>query len=168
MALCLRGQTGRERTKKYLSLLNSAVLQARPRRPGLGAQCRPCSMSSHMTTYDVIRNSRPIGWIKAARKVFETFPDAVRDRVAAALTIAAEGGKADIAGPLKGLGPGVFQIAIRYRTDAWRVVYVTELGGRLWVVHAFQKKSKMGIRTPKPEVDLIVARLARLKREVLS
>lgn len=121
-----------------------------------------------MTTYDLGRNSRPLGWVKAARKVFDTFPETVKERATAALTVAAEGGKADIAKPLKGIGPGVFQIAIRYRTDAWRVVYVTELAGRLWVVHAFRKKSKMGISTPKPEIDLIAARLARLKREVLS
>ena len=121
-----------------------------------------------MTTCGLSRNSRPIGWIKAARKVFDTFPEAVRDRASAALTIAAEGGKADIAKPLKSLGPGVFQIAIRHRTDAWRVVYLTELAGRLWVIHAFRKKSKMGIKTPKPEVDLISSRLARLKREVFS
>lgn len=121
-----------------------------------------------MTTFDSSRNSRPIGWIKAARKVFETFPEAVRDRANTALTIAAEGRKADIAKPLKGFGPGVFQIAIRFRTDAWRVVYVTEMAGQLWVVHASRKKSKTGVRTPKPEIDLIASRLARLKREVLS
>ena len=121
-----------------------------------------------MTTYDLRRTARPIGWIKAARKVFETFPDTVRDRANAALTIAAKGGKADIAKPLKGLGSGVFQIAIRHRTDAWRVVYVTEMAGRLWVIHAFRKKSTIGIRTPKRDIDLIANRLARLKREVLS
>ena len=121
-----------------------------------------------MTTFDLGRNSRPIGWIKAARKVFETFPEAVRDRASTALTIAAEGGKADIAKPLKGLGSGVFQIAIRHRTDAWRVVYVTEVAGGLWVIHAFRKKSKTGIKTPKPEIDLIASRLARLRLEVLS
>lgn len=121
-----------------------------------------------MTTYELSRNSRPISWIKAARKVFDTFPDAVRDRANTALTIAAEGGKADIAKPLKGLGPGVFQISIRHRTDAWRVIYLTEMAGRLWVIHAFRKKSKTGIRTPKPEIDLIASRLARLKRQVLS
>ena len=75
-------------------------------------------MLSYMTTFDVSRNSRPISWIKAARKVFDTFPNAVRDRANAALTIAAEGGKADIAKPLKGLGSGIFQIAIRHRTAA--------------------------------------------------
>ena len=112
------------------------------------------------------RDTRPVGWVEAARKTFEAFPLAVRDRVNTALTIAAEGGKADIVKPLKGLGSGVMQIAIRYRTDAWRVVYVTEIAGRLWVIHAFRKKSKSGIRTPRAEIDLIASRLARLRRKL--
>ena len=120
-----------------------------------------------MTTYGMSHDTRPIGWVRAARKVFETFPVAVRDRVSTALTIAAEGGKADIAKPLKGLGAGVMEVAVRYRTDGWRVVYVTEVTGQLWVIHAFQKKSKMGIKTPKAEIDLVRDRLGRLKRELL-
>lgn len=112
--------------------------------------------------------TRPVGWIRAARRAYESFPAAVRDRVNTALTIAAEGGKADIAKPLRGLGPGVMEIALRYRTDAWRVVYVTELAGTLWVIHVFMKKSTSGIRTPKAEIDLVSARLARLKRELLQ
>lgn len=114
------------------------------------------------------QDTRPVGWIKAARKAFESFPTDVRDRVNTALTIAAEGGKADIAKPLRGFGPGVLEIAIRYRTDAWRVVYLTELAGQLWVIHAFQKKSKTGVKTPKAEIDLIRNRLARLRREMMS
>lgn len=113
------------------------------------------------------RATRPIGWIRGARKAYGAFPDAVRDRVNTALTIAAEGGKADIAKPLKGLGPGVMQIAVRYRSDAWRVVYVSEMVGSLWVIHAFQKKSKAGIKSPKAEIDLVRTRLGRLKRELL-
>ena len=113
-------------------------------------------------------NAKPVGWVTAARKIFETFPATVRDRVNTALTIAAGGGKADIAKPLKGLDPGVMEIATRYRTDAWRVVYVTEVAGRLWVIHAFRKKSKTGIRTPKTEIDLVRNRLARLRRELMS
>ena len=112
-------------------------------------------------------NTRPIGWIQAARKDFMTFPAAVRDRVGVALTIAAEGGRADIAKRLRGLGPGVTEIAVRYRTDAWRVVYVTKVAGRLWVLHAFRKKSKTGIKTPKADIDLVRARLRRLQGELL-
>ena len=111
-------------------------------------------------------DTRPIGWISAARRVFESFPATVRNRANTALTIAAEGGKADIAKPLKGFGTSVMEIAIRYRTDAWRVVYVTEIAGRLWVIHAFRKKSKSGIKTPKAEIDLIGSRLTRLRREL--
>ena len=69
---------------------------------------------------------RPIGWVKAAQKAFLTFPDPVRDRVNTALTIAAQGAKADIAKPLRGLGSGVVEIAVRHRTNAWRVVYVRD------------------------------------------
>ena len=68
----------------------------------------------------------------------------MRDRVGTALTIAAEGSKADIAKPLKGPAPGVVEIAVCYRSNAWRVVYVTGMGGTLWVIHAFQKKSTAG------------------------
>ena len=60
------------------------------------------------------------------------------------------------------------EIAVRYRSDAWRVVYVTQIAGTVWVIHAFQKKSKTGINTPKAEVDLVRTRLRRLKRELLS
>ena len=109
---------------------------------------------------------RPIGWVKAAQKAFLTFPDPVRDRVNTALTIAAQGAKADIAKPLRGLGSGVMEIAVRHRTNAWRVVYVAEIVGSLWVLHAFQKKSKTGIRTPKPEIDLVKERLRRLREEL--
>lgn len=120
-----------------------------------------------MTTYGTDRDSRPVGWVRAARKVFETFPVIVRDRISTALTIAAEGGKADIVKPLRGLGPGVMEIAVRYRTDAWRVVYAMEVKGKIWVIHAFRKKSRTGIKTPKAEIDLVKRRLGRLKRELL-
>ena len=56
---------------------------------------------------------------------------------------------------------------MRHRTDAYRVVYVTEIAGTLWVLHAFQKKSRVGIKTPKAEIDLIRARLGRLRKELL-
>ena len=121
-----------------------------------------------MTTFRTDARTRPIGWIGAARRAYEAFPEPVRDRVNTALTIAAEGGRADIAKPLKGLGSGVVQIGVRYRGDAWRVVYVAELAGSLWVVHAFQKKSKTGIKTPRSEIDLVRSRLRRLHRELTT
>lgn len=80
-----------------------------------------------------------------------------------ALTIAAEGGKADIAKPMQGLGAGVFEIALSFRGDAFRLVYAVQLADEVWVVHAFRKKSTRGIKTPKREIDLIEDRLKRLK-----
>lgn len=59
----------------------------------------------------MFRDTRPIGWVKAARKAFDSFPPEARERIGYALTIAAEGGKADIAKPMKGLGAGVMEIA---------------------------------------------------------
>jgi len=79
------------------------------------------------------------------------------------LTIAAEGGKADIAKPMKAMGSGVFEIALPHRGDAFRVTYAVQLGEAIWVVHAFQKKSTRGIKTPQREIELIKERLKRLK-----
>ena len=109
------------------------------------------------------RPTRPVSWINAARKEFESFPQGAQSICLAALTIAAEGAKADVAKPMQGLGAGILEIALRHRGDAFRVVYAVQLGADLWVVHAFRKKSTHGIKTPKHEIDLIRDRLKRLK-----
>ena len=112
----------------------------------------------------MIRTTRPISWIKAALKDFEAFPEGARSICLTALTIAAEGGKAEISKPMLGLGPGVFEIALRFRGNAFRVVYAVRIASEVWVVHAFQKKSTQGIKTPHGEIDLIKGRLKRLKK----
>src|SRR5271166_259901 len=109
------------------------------------------------------RKTRPISWIRAALKEFETFPEGAKSICLAALTIAAEGGKADIAKPMHGLGSGVFEIALTFKSDAFRLIYAVQLADDVWVVHAFQKKSTQGFKTPKHEIDLIKDRLKRLK-----
>ena len=111
----------------------------------------------------MIPKTRPISWVKAALKEFERFPDGTKSICLAALTIAAGGGKADIAKPMHGMGTGVFEIALPFRSDAYRVVYALQIGEDIWVVHAFQKKSTQGIRTPKRETQLISDRLKTLK-----
>jgi phage-related protein len=109
------------------------------------------------------RDSRPISWVKAARRDFEHFPEGAQIEILRALTIAAEGRKADSAKPLHGFGSGVFEIALAWRGDAYRAVYALLIDEAIWVVHAFQKKSKTGIKTPKVEIDLVRGRLKRLK-----
>lgn len=108
--------------------------------------------------------TRPVSWIRAARKEFETFPQGARAICLAALTISAEGGKSDIAKPMHDMGTGgVFEIALPFLGDAYRVVYAVQIGEDIWVVHAFQKKSTQGIKTPQRDIDLIKARLKGLK-----
>src|SRR5271166_4542528 len=111
----------------------------------------------------MVPKTRPISWVKAALREFEDFPAGAKTTCLTALTIAAEGGKAEIAKPMHGMGPGVFEIALPFRGDAYRVVYAVHFAEAIWVVHAFQKKATRGIKTPKHEVDLVKDRLRRLK-----
>jgi phage-related protein len=111
----------------------------------------------------VVRDTRPVSWIKAARKDFEEFPRGAQDEVLRALTIVTEGGHPDMAKPLKGLDSGILELALRFRGDAYRVVYAVQLGDDVWIIHAFQKKSKAGIKTPGQDIDLVRERLKRLK-----
>ena len=119
---------------------------------------------SHMTPSRTgSRDTRPISWVGAARKGFEKFPRAQLD-ILAALTVAADGEKADIARPLKGFGSGVFEVALKYRTNGFRTVYALQLGMDVWVLHAFQKEAKTGIKAPKEELELLRDRLKRLQK----
>lgn len=83
-----------------------------------------------------------------------------------ALDIAARGGKADTAKPFKGVDGRVFEIALNHRGDAFRSIYAVQLGVDVWVIDAFQKKSKQGIKTPQVDVDRIKERLKRLKESL--
>jgi phage-related protein len=79
------------------------------------------------------------------------------------LSIVAEGRHPDIAKPFKGAGSGVLELALRHGGEAYRVVCAVQIDADIWVVHAFQKKSKAGIKTPEMEADLIHERVKRLK-----
>jgi phage-related protein len=110
-----------------------------------------------------MRHARPVSWIKAARKEFEQFPEDVQSDMRDALTLAAEGQMSGKAKPFKGVEGGVFEIALRHRGDAFRAIYTVKIDVDIWVIHAFQKKSKSGVKTPQAEVDVIRERLKRLK-----
>lgn len=116
-----------------------------------------------MTTNRRVRPTRQISWVKAAQKDFAAFPPGAQDIAVDALTLVADGATPEIAKPLSGMGGGVWELAIRERGDAWRVVYGLQIAETIWVVHAFQKKSKAGIATPKSEIDLVKARIKRLR-----
>ena len=109
---------------------------------------------------------RRLSWVKAAFKEFQSFPQAVQEQMKFALQIACEGQKADIAKPMTGLGAGVFEIALPFRGDAYRVLYAVKLGDDLRFIHAFQKKSTQGHKTPQHVIDVVRERLKRLKDQV--
>ncbi len=109
------------------------------------------------------RNTRPISWIKAALKDFGKFPERAQSICLNALTVVAEGGKPDVAKPLHGLGSGVMEIALPFDGNAYRVVCALQIGSEIWVIHAFQKKSTQGVKTPLRDIELIRDRLKKLK-----
>ena len=110
-----------------------------------------------------MRNTRLISWLKATLREFETFPVEVQIETRRALTVAAEGGMVDKAKPFKGVEGGVFEIALRHKGDAFRVIYAVQLGTDVVVIDAFQKKSKTGIKTPRQDVERIRERVKRLQ-----
>lgn len=94
------------------------------------------------------------------------FPEPVRSRVGGALWEAQNGGKAPWAKPLHGFGgAGVLEVIDDYDGDTYRAVYTLRFSGVVYVLHAFQKKSKSGIATPRHEIALITQRLKRAKED---
>ena len=98
---------------------------------------------------------RPLVWLGDSRKNLRDFPDGAQKLLGDELQLIQFGGMPKDAKPFKGVGSGVIEIALRYSSDAYRVVLAVQIGRRIYVLHAFQKKSKKGIETPKRDVDLI-------------
>ena len=101
---------------------------------------------------------RPLVWIGDSRKNIREFPEDVRASVGYALQLVQAGETPLEAKPFKGIGSGVYEIVKRYDTDTYRAVYAVKIGEKVYVLHAFQKKSKSGIKTPQPDIDLIKQR----------
>lgn len=102
---------------------------------------------------------KPVTWVGDSLRVLKTFPSGVQDEVGYALYLAQRGEKHVAAKPLKGLRSGVFEVVSDHRGDTFRAVYTVRLADRVYVLHAFQKKSKRGITTPQLEIDRIKQRL---------
>ena len=110
-------------------------------------------------------NPKPIIWIGSSRKDLRLFPKQVRIDIGKALYAAQNGETDPAAKPLRGFsGTSVMEIVERYETDAYRAVYTAKLGETIYVLHAFQKKSKRGVATPKRELDLVRRRLVDAER----
>ena len=108
---------------------------------------------------------KPLRWVGSSRDDLLALPDEVRREVGYALFVAQNGEKADSAKPLKGLGGGgVLEVVENHDGDTYRAVYTIRFARAVYVLHAFQKKSKAGIKTPKKDMDLIEARLKAAQR----
>lgn len=110
--------------------------------------------------------AKPLRWIGSSLRDVTLFPDAVRRHIGYALYAAQKGEADPAAKPLKGFGGrGVMEIVTDHRGDTWRSVYTVRFRDAVYVLHAFQKKSKKGNVTPQKEVDLIRRRLADAERD---
>ncbi len=103
---------------------------------------------------------RPVHFVGASRQDLRGFPDEARRDIGFALSFAQMGKKHPSAKPLKGFkGAGVLEIVEDHRGDTYRAVYTVRFAKAIYVLHAFMKKSKSGIKTPKHEIELIERRL---------
>lgn len=105
------------------------------------------------------KGEKPVDWIGSSKKDFMAFPKSVQLDMGMALGVAQYGAKHPSAKPLKGLGRGVLEIIESFDGNAYRAVYTVRFADRIYVLHAFQKKSVKGIATPNHEIDLIRKRL---------
>jgi phage-related protein len=109
---------------------------------------------------------KPVRWIGSSQRDLRSFPPEVRKDVGYAIYAAQKGETDPAAKPLKGFaGASVMEIVTPFDGDTWRTVYTVRLKDVVYVLHAFQKKSKSGIATPKKEIDLIQRRLAIAEKE---
>ena len=116
-----------------------------------------------MGMYQRMKN---VTWIADSRSNVKSFPAGVQDDIGYALYAAQMGERGVKAKPLHGLGGQVMEIAVYDFSGAYRAVYTVSIGESIYVIHAFQKKSRAGIATPKSEMDLIRQRLKQLRGEV--
>jgi phage-related protein len=104
---------------------------------------------------------KPLRWIGSSHKDLKSFPPEVRSDIGYALYAAQNGDTDPAAEPMKGFGgASVMEIVAPFDGDTWRAVYTVRFKGVVYVLHAFQKKSKSGRATPKKEINLIHQRLA--------
>ena len=98
---------------------------------------------------------RPLVWLGDSLRNLRDFPDGAQKLLGDEIQLMQFGGMPKDAKPFKGVGRGVVEIALRYSSDAFRVVLAIHMGSRIYVLHSFQKKSKKGIEIPKRDIDLV-------------
>ena len=106
---------------------------------------------------------RSVVWLGDSRKNVRAFPAAAKRRVGYKLRLIQFGDIPKDAKPFKGVGSGILEIAVRHDANAYRLVLAVQLGREIYVLHAFQKKAKSGVKTPKTDIAVIKRRYKRAK-----
>jgi phage-related protein len=107
----------------------------------------------------VHQQPRSLLWIASSKKDYQQFPPEVQDAFGFQLHLVQAGQHPPSAKPLKGIASGVLELIEAFDGDAYRAVYTIRFDTAVYVLHAFQKKSKQGVKTPKADIDLIKQRL---------
>jgi phage-related protein len=108
---------------------------------------------------------KPLVWVRSSKDNLKKFPRTAQSHLGFALKVAQSGGKHPDAKPMKGFGgASVIEIIEDYDGDTYRAVYTVKFAEAIYVLHAFQKKSKSGIATPKHDLVLVEERLKRAKQ----
>lgn len=109
---------------------------------------------------------KPIKWVGSTKRDLDAMPEDVKDVFGHAIDLAQAGGKHQDAKVMTGFGSaGVLEVVEDHQGDTFRAVYTVKFAGWVYVLHCFQKKSKSGIATPKPDMDVINIRLKAAKQD---
>ncbi len=106
-----------------------------------------------------VRPERPLLWVASSKRDYREFPSRVQDGFGFELYLAQTGQHPPSAKPLRGFGSGTLELVEDFDGDTYRTVYTVRFGEAIYVLHAFKKKSKRGIKTPQSDIDLIRRRL---------
>ena len=105
---------------------------------------------------------KPVVWMGMSKKEVQSFPGDVKDDMGMALRDAQYGNRPLSAKPLKGFkGAGTLEIVEDHDGDTYRAMYTVKFRDVVYVLHAFKKKSRKGIATPKSDTGLVKDRLKR-------
>lgn len=108
---------------------------------------------------------KPLFWVGSAHRDLVAMPDEIKDNFGFALSEVQAGRYPAIAKPWKGL-KGVHELVADHRNDTYRSVFTLEIGGAVYVVHCFQKKSNRGIATPQVDKHLVAARIRAVRAKL--
>jgi phage-related protein len=113
----------------------------------------------------VSRSIRPLLWVASSQRDYRDFPPRVQDSLGFELFLTQTGQHPPSAKPLRGMAGGTLELIGDFDGDTYRAVYTVRFAEAVYVLHAFKKKAKRGIKTPKSDLDLIKSRLRDAARD---